>query len=151
MEGSKTRRCLHGFIFSRSSTDCDRNTCFERIFDLLKLGRQASSQRGVSVGGSKTGRCLCVFIGQRFELNVDRNLNVEGSAEKLVALTFRDLRAKTQTCEVMCHCTSQEQIHGSIAGHDAQQRAVSRNLVHCWAACPVTGCTLPATRMRYWA
>ena len=103
------------------------------------------------MGGSKAGQCLCVFIGQRFELNVDRNLNVEGSAEKLVALTFRDLRAKTQTFEVMCHCTSQGKIYGSIAGHDAQQRAVSRNLVHCWASCPVTGCTLPATRMRYWA
>ena len=50
--------------------------------------------RGVSVGGSKTRRCLCIFIGQRFELNVDRNLNVEGSAEKLVALIFIRTRTK---------------------------------------------------------
>ena len=92
---------MHGFIFSRSSTDCDRNKYFERIFDLLKLGHQASSQRGVSVGGSKTGRCLCVFIGQRFELNVDRNLNVEGSAEKLVALVFIEWVAKIKELDML--------------------------------------------------
>ena len=46
----------------------------------------------------KNGMCqkdLSIFLRPRRELTGDRNLNVEGSADKLVALIFIRTRTKT--------------------------------------------------------
>ena len=90
-----TLDCLHGTIsFHHSDMFFFQLNIFyfERIFDLLKLGRKASSQGGLS-GWLKNGTVLVCFIFPRFEINADRNLNIEGSAEKLVALVLSKIRA----------------------------------------------------------
>ena len=56
----------------------------------------------------------------RSEVNADRNLNIEGSAEKLLALVLSKIRTFITHVTIMHYLTQEKESHGSIAGHDAQ-------------------------------
>ena len=68
------------------------------------------------MGGSKTVRYLCVFIFPRFEVNADRNLNIERSAEKLVALVLSKIRAFITYFTIMHYFTQEKKYMGPLLG-----------------------------------
>ena len=46
---------------------------------------------------------LLIFICLHSDINADRNLNLEGSAEKLVALVFIEWVAKIKEFDMLCY------------------------------------------------
>ena len=55
------------------------------------------------MSGSKTRAPRIIFSCLRSEVNVDRNLNIEGSADKLVALVLTKMCVYITHFEKTCH------------------------------------------------
>ena len=91
-------------------------------FDIANFFPEGRPVRSPKTGNVK--KHLFIFICLHSDINADRNLNLEGSAEKLVALVLLRRNANITDFEIICHCRSQEE----------------NTWVHCWAWCPVTCC-----------